>query len=109
MATGLFPSKNHAIKVRNQEHLRLKRNFYPISLGSMRREMPSMISLIRAWDKEPIFSMRSDLFTVIICVILTTLSFLRLPSPFPRRTLSEDLALARLEVSAQSTTVLILL
>jgi len=68
-----------------------------------------MISLIRAGDREPIFSMRSDLFTVIICVILTTLSFLRLPSPFLRRTLPGDLALVRLEVSAQTTTVLILL
>ena len=62
-----------------------------------------MISLIRAGDKEPIFSMRSDLFTVIICVILTTLSFLRLPSPFLRRTLPGDLALVRLEVSGVVT------
>src|SRR4030042_2985922 len=80
-----------------------------ISLGSIKSVIPPMISLIREGDKEPIFSMRSDLFTVIICVVLTTLSFLRLASPFLRRTLPGDLALVRLEVSAQTTTVLILL
>ena len=57
----------------------------------------------------PIFSTRSDLLTVIIWVILTTLSFGRLPSPFLRRTLPGAFALFRLEVRAQITTVLILL
>lgn len=55
---------------------------FQISLASTNSLTPSIIFSIVALDKEPIFSTRSDLFTVIICDIFTAHVFLRLPSPF---------------------------
>src|SRR5512147_371113 len=79
------------------------------SLGSMMRLTPATICFTRAGESDPIRSRRSDLSTVTIWEMLTTLSLFRLASPFFRRTLPGTDARFRFEVSAQSTTVLILL
>lgn len=71
--------------------------------------MPAITCLTFDAGSVPIFSARSDLLTVMIWDMFTTLSLGRLLSPFLRRTLPGAFALCRLEVKAQTTTVLILL
>src|SRR5262249_44812121 len=85
----------------------LQRGIYAVSRGSVRSLIPLRISRTRRADSVPIFSLNWDLSTVKIWDTLTTLCLGRLASPGSSRTFPGAVARLRLEVSAQTTTVLI--
>lgn len=78
-----------------------------MSLGISKRLIPSNTWSNLLWDSVPIFSTKSCLSTVNICVILTTLAFDKFASPFSSNTLPGDFALSKLDVNEQTTTVFI--
>ena len=84
-----------------------KRNYMPLLL--YRSLMPSRNCCILFSDTCPIFSIKSVLLTVQICVILITLFFGKFASPLSRRTFPGAFALFRFDVNEQTTIVLILL